>query len=84
MVLKPTESGGRVAEGRNAYGRFNVEWSADGRLISEAIEIKHPLGEPPHAVCTSEVVCDGCGGAKYRPQDFNHPGGADELIQQMD
>jgi len=27
--------------------------------------------------------CQGCGGAKYNPQDFNRPGGPDELIQQL-
>ena len=27
--------------------------------------------------------CSGCGNAKYSPEDFNYPGGADNLIQQI-
>lgn len=28
-------------------------------------------------------TCGGCGGAKFNPQAFNVPGGADQLIQQL-
>lgn len=44
-----------------------------------------PRGLPLIAAAAEKSVthCNGCGGAKYREADFNHPGGADELIQQL-
>lgn len=42
MMFKPTTTEGRVAEGKTPYGDYRVEWDADGNLISESCEIKHP------------------------------------------
>lgn len=48
-------------------------------------EVETPV-DPPHpttASCPPAGPCQGCGGAKYNPQDYNRPGGMDELIQQL-
>lgn len=40
-------------------------------------------GVRPASSATPAQPCQGCGGAKYRPEEFNRPGGADELMQQL-
>lgn len=42
MMIRPTPSGGRVAEGDTPLGRYRVEWDADSRLISERLELREP------------------------------------------
>ena len=50
-----------------------------------------PAATPQHAKAMGGVKsppaqrrgCTGCGGAKYDPTEFNAPGGADALIQQI-
>lgn len=42
MIIKPTQHGGRIAIGDTPFGAFRVEWDADGKLMSEHIEIKNP------------------------------------------
>lgn len=54
--------------------RWRVERRADGTIIERRFEPAAPATTP----------CQGCGGAKYRPADFNRPGGADELIRQLE
>jgi YD repeat-containing protein len=42
LKFYPTPAGGRVAEGVTPYGRYRVEWDADGRLLSSELELRHP------------------------------------------
>lgn len=51
--------------------------SRPARPVPRAVE------SPPASHPASAQLCQGCGGAKYNPQDFNRPGGQDELIQQL-
>ncbi len=51
---------------------------------------QHGLGEvpvqpSPVAITPNKPIppCQGCGGAKYNPADFNRPGGADDLLRQL-
>ena len=48
--------------------------------LAEACGNQGAAGAPKHS---SAQPCQGCGGAQYRPQDYNRPGGADGLIQQL-
>ena len=42
MKFNPTPTHGRLLQGDTPYGKFRVEWAADGTLISESIEIRRP------------------------------------------
>lgn len=40
MNYKPTKSGGRIAQGKTAFGNYFVEWDANNKLIRETSDIK--------------------------------------------
>ena len=42
MKILKLKSGGRLVLGNTPHGRFRVEWDAQGRLVSEWIEIREP------------------------------------------
>ena len=52
---------------------------ADGGGVDAAWKLRVDNNPQP----TTSQSCQGCGGAKYNPQNFNRPGGMDELIQQL-
>lgn len=54
-------------------------------LKAHGLETQVPVegSDAPAAPRKPSQPCQGCGGAKYNPQDFNRPGGPDELIQQL-
>lgn len=63
----PTSSGGRVITGDTPYGRFRVEWDADGQLVSEWIEMRSPETRE-NTPCrhrggsVGSVECESCSG----------------------
>ena len=54
-------------------------------LAQHGLDAQVPVeaSDAPVATRKPSQPCQGCGGAKYNPQDFNRPGGPDELIQQL-
>jgi len=80
MNIRPTQSGGRTIAGDTPWGKFRFEVDPQGELVDYHCEVR----TPDNATTTvKRRPCSGCGGAKYDPQAYNAPGGADQLIQQM-
>lgn len=46
MRLSSSPSNGRILEGDTAFGKFRVEWAADGSLLSQSMEIRTPPAPP--------------------------------------
>jgi hypothetical protein len=68
IAFNPTPHGGRVVIGDTPYGKFQIEWDADGQLVSESCTIKTP-NTPAATPCThlgsptgESVKCPSCRG----------------------
>jgi len=61
MQVKPTQSGGRIAQGDTPFLKYRVEWDAHGSLISDSCEIRTPEGHNPIRQKATER-CQRCGG----------------------
>jgi len=73
-----------LVEGDTPCGAFVVEWDAAGNLVAQSIELRTPPPQPP-SDSPKRPPCNGCGGNRNNPlADYNVPGGADAVIQQMD
>lgn len=46
MNISETKTGAVIVEGATGGRKFRVEWDAEGRLVSESIEIKEPASLP--------------------------------------
>ena len=57
-MIKPTPSRGRVVAGDTPWGKFRVEWDANGKLISESIEIRTPT-QPTDTPPTPSILRPG-------------------------
>lgn len=79
MRFHPTPTHGRIVTGDTPYGKFRVEWAADGTLISESIEIREPEPEPVAsrglgdtvAKITKAIGVRPCGGCSKRQATLN-------------
>jgi len=66
MRLKPTQDGGRVAEGDTPWGTYRVEWSKQGNLLTHHINIKEPVDSGTECTHRGQQIrtqeCDLCKG----------------------
>jgi len=66
-------------------GVFDLVAHPPPSMPAEPAASPRPVAAPSgvQSPITPARLCSGCGGAKYAPEDFNRPGGGDELIQQL-
>jgi hypothetical protein len=75
--IKPTQSGGRRIEFDTPFGQGHAEWDADGRLVSESLEIRSPV--PQRSRGLGDTIAKGtkligikpCGGCDRRRRLLN-------------
>lgn len=63
MSFKPTRTGGRVVVVDGLYGKARVEWDADGKLVSQSLEMRdprHPTPEQQAIIDARRPICEAC------------------------